>query len=358
MGMTDTATETAMERALKMHRESLLVDLHSDIHLDVIRSRGRGETEVLRRRHLPLWRKGGVDAVILNTIPKFGLQPYNYYSSPSKTFLQMVDCIHREIEETADDLMLVLEPADLLVAQQSGKVGLIIGVEGAEVIEYEPSLLRCFAKLGLRIMNLTWHQRNLMAEGIHEPEGGGLSRAGKDLVQRMNDLGILIDLSHLSLRGVDDVLEITQFPVLASHSNARALCPNARNLDDERLRAIGENGGMVGCVFLGRFVAERDPTIEDVCLHIDHLCKHVGEGQVGLGPDYADHAHDLIIGARGQAGVKEGLTDEVIAYAEGLETADKLPALSAALLERGYSEERVRGIMGLNFHRFWSSVRS
>lgn len=356
--MTETAIETALEKALTMHREGLLVDLHSDIHLDVIRSRGRGETGVLRRRHLPLWRKGGVDAVILNTIPKFGPQAYNYYSSPSKTFLQVVDCIHQEIEETADDLMLVLNPGDLLQAKKEGKVGLIIGVEGAEVIEYEPALLRCFEKLGLRIMNLTWHQRNLMAEGIHEPGGGGLSRAGKDLVRRMNDLGIMIDLSHLSLKGVDDVLEVTEFPVIASHSNARALCPNARNLDDERLRAIGESGGLVGCVFLGRFVAENNPTIEDVCRHIDHLSKQVGEQQVGLGPDYADHAHDLIIGARGQAGVKEGLEDAFIGYAEGLETADKLPALTAALLERGYHEDRVRGIMGLNFHRFWSSVRA
>src|SRR5690606_13421060 len=196
-----------------------VIDMHSDVHLDVIRSRGQGETHVLKRRHIPLWRAGGVDAVVLNTIPKFAPATYPYYTSPCKNSLLMFDCIFEEIAESDGELVLILEPDDVREAKRRGQIGLIIGVEGAEAIEYDPALMRCYHRLGLRIMTLTWHQRNLVADGVHEPNPGGLSKLGRALVEEMNRLGVIVDVSHLSAPALDDVLAISTAPIVASHSN-------------------------------------------------------------------------------------------------------------------------------------------
>lgn len=345
------------QRAAELHRSSWVVDMHSDVHIDVVRSRGRGETRVFARRHLPRWRAGGVDAVVLNTIPKFGPDPYPYRTDPTRNFLLTLDAVYQEIEETPDDLMLALEPEDIQKAREQGKIGLILGLEGAEAVEGDLGLLRCFHRLGLRVMNLTWHQRNLAADGVAEPSNAGLSHFGRALVQELNRLRIVIDLSHLSPAGVRDVIALSEAPVMASHSNARAVCPHERNLDDDAIRAIADAGGMIGLVFIGRFVAAQDPSVEDVIRHLEHLAGLVGTNHIGLGPDYVDFAEDLVIASRRVAGPHQPLNDTTIPYARGLENASKLPNFTRALVDRGYDDEAIRGILGGNFLDLFRRVR-
>lgn len=343
---------------MDLHRQSLVIDMHSDVHLDVIRSRGQGQTHVLMRRHVPLWRQGGVDVVVLNTIPKFAPTPYPYYTSPSKNSLLMFDCIFQEIAESGGELALILEPDDIPRIKAQDRIGIMIGIEGAEAIEYDLALLRCYHRLGLRIMTLTWHQRNLAAEGVSEPGNGGLSRFGEAMVREMNRLGIIVDVSHLSLQGIDDVLAVSTSPIVASHSNAIAVCDHQRNIDDRRLKAIADHGGMAGVVFLGRFVAHTSPTIEKVCDHVDHMTRLIGCNRVGLGPDFTDYGYDLIVEARVQAGL-HGVPDRQKAlYAVGLESAATLPAFTQALIDRNYSHADIRSILGGNFMTLFANVRS
>jgi len=311
---------------------------------------------VLERRHLPLWKEGGVNVVVLNTLPKFGPDPYPYCTTPVRNALLLMDAVHQEISESPDYFRLVIEPDDIRKAQDENRIGIILGLEGAECVETDLGLLRSYYRLGLRVMNLTWHQRNLVADGVAEPSDAGLSRFGRELVAEANRLGIIIDVSHLSPRGIDDVLSLSDAPVMASHSNAKAVYDHERNLDDSHLNRIASEGGMVGVVFLGRFVGE-SPTLEGVLDHVANMLRVAGVGHVGMGPDYADHAHDMIIAARRVAGPDQPVSDITIPYARGLEHAGKLPDFTRGLVARGYDDATICGILGENFITLFRKVR-
>ena len=344
------------ERALKLHNESLIVDMHSDVNLDVIRSRGQGETRVLERRHLPRWKKGSVDIVVLNAPAKFGAETYPFYVTPVHNFLMMVDAVQEEIAESSGEFLLVLDPDDIVKAREEGKIGLVLGLEGAEAVERSIGLLRCYYRLGLRIMNPTWHLRNLAADGTAETSNSGLSNFGKTLVKEMNRLGILIDVSHLSPASVRDVLELSEQPIIASHSNAYSLCNHQRNLEDWQIKGIAENGGIIGIAFLGNFVAKENPNMMHVLDHVDYIAKLAGKSQIGMGPDYTDFCQDMFISSR--RSTKSGLPVDAteIPYAEGVENAAKLINFTRGLVSRGYKDEEIRGILGENFVRIFEKV--
>lgn len=334
------------------------MDMHSDVHLDVLRLRWKGETRVLERRHLPKWRDGGLNVVVLNTIPKFGPEPYPYRTSPLQNALLTFDALFEDIAESGDHFSIVLEPGDIHISHRDGKIGLILGIEGAEATESDLGLLRTFHRLGLRVMNITWHHRNLASDGVSEPSNSGLSNFGKELIAELNRLGIIIDVSHLSPQGISDVLGASRTPVLASHSNAKAVYPHQRNLDDEQIRSICEAGGLIGVVFLGRFVAEKNPSIQSVLRHIDHISKIAGTRHVGFGADYTDYVQDMIIGARRTAGLLAEAMEETIPYAQGLEHAGLLGNLTKALIRGGYSQRQTQDILGNNFLRLFQQVRA
>lgn len=354
--MNTPKTDTDEKRAFRLHRESLVIDCHSDVHLDVIRSRGKGETRVLERRHLPRWREAGLNVVVLSSMAKFGPDPYPYWSSPVNNFLLMADAIHQEIEESPHCFLLILEPEDIDRAKDSNRLGIMLGLEGAEPLETNLGFLRCYFRLGLRIMNLTWHQRNQVADGVAEPSNSGLSNFGREVVSELSRLGIIIDLSHLSKAGVRDILEICKQPVIASHSNASAVHSHQRNLDDWQIKGIAENGGLIGVTFLGRFVAAEHPSLSDVLDHVDHIAHLVGPACIGMGPDYTDFCADMIISSRRVAGPGQPVDDVDIPYADGVDDMTKLTNFTGGLVARGYSDDEIRGILGENFLRVFKEV--
>lgn len=341
-----------------LHYSSCVVDAHTDIHLEVLRRRAHGEHRVLERVYVPRWRAGGVDVAVLSTTPKFGSEIYPYRTSPTENYLQMVDAIYQELSESPRCLQLVITPDDVDRARRSGRIGLILGLEGAEAIGTDLALLRTYHRLGMRVMTLSWHQRNLVADGVAEPSNAGLSNFGREVIREMNRLGVLIDVSHLSPRGIDDVVAMTSRPIVASHSNARAVHDHQRNLLDEHIMAIASTGGIIGIVFLGRFVAPGTPTLENVLDHIDYICGLVGVSHVALGPDYVDAAEDMIIDARRIAGPDQPIHERHITYAKGVETMEQMPRLTEGLAGRGYSDDDIRSILGLNYLRVFRAVVS
>jgi membrane dipeptidase len=347
--------EQQEERALTLHRNSLVIDMHSDVHLDVIRSRAGGEIKVLERRHLPRWKEAGINVVILCTPSKFGLDSYPYRTTPVHHFLLMTDAIHQEMVESPDCFLPILEPDDITKAQREEKVGLMLGTEGAEPVEMDLGLLRCYHRLGLRIMVLTWHHRNQVADGTAEPSNSGLSNFGRTLVKEMNRLGILIDVSHLSKAGVRDVLELSEQPIIASHSNARSLCDHQRNLEDSQIYSIAEKDGIIGVVFHGNFVAAQNPNIFHVLDHLDYIARLVGIDHVGIGPDYCE-AQDMVISSRRTVRPDLPLDATCIPYAEGVEDVTKLPNFTRGLISRGYSDTEIQGVLGENFLRLFRKV--
>lgn len=244
--------------------------------------------------------------------------------------LAMVEHFHQAVEDSRGLLRPLLWREDLEEPHTQSVYGLL-SIEGAEPIHGRIDLLRAFFRLGVRAMGLTWNYRNEVADGqLDSVSGGGLTRQGIAVVSEMERLGMLIDCSHLSDAGFWDLLEHTTGPVVASHSNARALCPHLRNLTDEQMQALADRGGVIGINFLPDFLrADGAATVADVIRHIEYISGRIGPSAVGLGSDY----------------------DGISRTPTGLEDCTKLPVIAEELLRLGYRESDVRAIMGGNFLR-------
>jgi membrane dipeptidase len=313
-----------------LHRSSIVFDGHCDTLLRVVEDQLKlAERSSEGHIDLPRLREGGVTAQVFAMFIEDRYLP----AGAAKQTLRVLDAFYRELEANADALVLATKAAHVEQAKAAGKVAAIIGCEGAESLEGEIALLRMFHRLGLRLLTVAWSRRNQAADGAWEARtGGGLTRFGVKLVEECNQLGILLDISHLSPAGVKDVLDLTSAPVVASHSNARALCPNPRNLTDEQLVALAEKGGVIGVTFVPGFISEQneEASLDKLLDHVDHIVQVAGVEHVGLGSDF------------------DGFRPPAPA---GLEDATHLPDITAGLVERGYSEGDVRKVLGLNWMR-------
>jgi membrane dipeptidase len=323
-----------------LHRDATIVDAHSDILMDV-RMRRRGgafkeaETRTLARHHLPRLRAGGLDAVILALFAEPHIR-----EATLRECLLMIDDLHQEIEESPGAIRLVCSARDLDGAEEDERLAALLSLEGTEALAGDIGILRLMYDLGLRAVGLTWFGRTMAADGTGEEEaGGGLTHFGKEVIRECNRLGILVDVSHLSQRGFWEVLELARGPIIASHSNTRVLCDHPRNLTDEQLRAVAATGGCVGLNAYRGFVDTENPSLERLLDHAVHMTEVMGRGHVGLGLDLVEYLPG------GQDTSATGLAD-----------ASELPALTAALLARGTSEDEAREILGENWLRVWRAV--
>ena len=175
------------------------------------------------------------------------------------------------------------------------KAATLLAIEEGGAIDGSLEALRCLYELGVRAMTLTWSNRNDIADGVNEEKsGGGLTVFGRQVVAEMNKLGMLVDVSHIAPAGFWDVIEASTKPIIATHSNAKALCPHPRNLDDQQIKAINENDGLIGITFAGQFLENdyNDACIESVYRHIDHMLNLMGnDDHVGFGSDFDGISH-------------------------------------------------------------------
>lgn len=264
------------------------------------------------------------------------VSPQFYHGKALHNTLEMVDLFWQWMEQFPHDLAFAGSGNDILEIRKSGRLACLLAVEGGEALEGKLSNLRMLHRLGIRLVTLTWNHRNDLAAGQGEgPGGGGLSRFGEAVVTEMNRLGMIVDVSHLNDQGFWDTLHVSKEPVIASHSNARALCDHPRNLTDEQIRALSQRGGVIGVNFCTHFLAkDRQATIHDVVNQIEYLAKVGGVECVGLGSDY----------------------DGIERTPLGLEHCAKTPELAEILKERGYSAEDVGKIMGGNLLRLCQTV--
>jgi len=251
--------------------------------------------------------------------------------------LQLIDCFYREIENNQDDISLVTNYDQLKEVNRAGKIAAILSIEGGEALEGDLGVLRVLYRLGVRLLTLTWNQRNQIADGIGESRtGSGLTEFGLKVIDEMNRLGMLIDVSHLSETCFWDVIKRSKAPIVASHSNCYNLCPHPRNLKDEQIKAIADKGGVIGITFVPNFLTQekRKTTVKDVVKHINYLVEKVGVDCVGLGSDF-DGTGGLPL---------------------GLEGVDKISNITEGLLGRGYEEREIEKILGGNFLRVFKEV--
>jgi membrane dipeptidase len=341
-----------LQRARAIHKQVPLIDGHNDYpwalrNLDPGRDLAKADiskpvpslmTDIGRLR------QGGVGGQFWSVYVPGTMQG----KEAVRATLEQIDIVHRMTKRWPETFELALTAADVERAFKAGRIGSLIGMEGGHSIDSSLATLRMMYSLGARYMTIT-HGANLpWADAAGDkPVLGGLSAFGEEVIREMNRMGMLVDLSHVTPDTMADALRVTDAPVIFSHSSARAICNVPRNVPDNILQLVAKNGGVVMVTFVPGFIsqavadydakpaAERGSmpqpkaTLSQVADHIDHIRRVAGIDHIGLGGDF------------------DGITNVVV----GLEDVSTYPALTAELLRRGYKDDDIKKILGLNVLR-------
>ena len=317
-----------------------LVDLHADLPFEVMRKREAGKHQVLEKRFLPLFRKGSVSTVISPI-----WLPGEYKPNGLKRGLQITEGFLEDISES-NSFRLVTNYREFLSTERKKKIGLILGCEGGEIIEDDIHLLHIYYRLGLRVFGFMWNQRNLLADGWdHLNDDRGLSDFGRQVVEEVERMGVIIDLAHMAPKGWWDIIDIVKHPLIVSHTSTRGP-PNAsvRAMTDDQLRAVASNGGIIGIVaFYSERIIRSVPDLKAYCDHIEHVVKIAGPEYTALGPDFGY----FLVGA---------MADDDSQAVKGLEDHSKLAEVVHELSRRGMSHREIRMIARDNFVRVFKQV--
>jgi membrane dipeptidase len=339
-----TVTDAEVQR---VHKSAILIDTHNDVPSAVLGGLDIGKPNTNRMTDLPRMKKGGMGAQFFAVYVAASYVEGNHSANRA---LQMIDAVrHDIIEKYPNDFMLATTAADIRRARKQHKIAALLGIEGGHAIEDSLRLLRRYYDEGVRYMTLTHTNSNHWADssGDANKPNNGLSAFGKEVVLEMNRLGMIVDISHVSDKTFFDALDTSKAPIFASHSSCRAISPAPRNMTDEMIAALGKKRGVVqinfSCDFLNPevFAAEaagahtnKRATLADVVKHIDHVVGIAGVDAVGLGSDF----------------------DGIDCAPEGLDSVDKWPNLTRALLEEGYTAGEIRKMYGENTLRLMAEV--
>lgn len=366
-----------------LHQHAVLIDTHNDAlsnqlitKVDLGRRQSQGNLDLVRAK------EGGMDAQV------FSVWCGNQYGH-GRAFVfanREIDSLYALIKRYPHKIKLVKKPADVLLAQRNGQLGALIGVEGGHMIEDRLDYIDSLAKRGMCYLTLTWNNSTLWSTSAYDERYKadslphlGLTDFGRQVIKRLNDLGVMVDVSHVGERTFYDAIAASAKPVIASHSCAYALCAHQRNLKDEQLKAIAKNGGVVfvnfysgfldstyfgkQAAFLNKYKPELDslikiyndkdlsiirlnaihkeasdalrPPLSLLIKHIDYMVKLIGADHVGIGSDFD--------GAESYPLVMDSVTD--------------YPKITAELLKLNYSASDIDKILGHNFYRVWIANR-
>ena len=328
-----------------------IFDGHSDLPFRVVRERAAGREAVIAKDFLPGMATGSITARVAAVyvddeyLPEMAL--HRALAVLSELHADAAESEGIEIATTADGLRAALD---------GDAVTLVLGMEGAEPLMGDPRLLDAFYRQGVRLLTLTHSRRNALGEGapLSLPDDdvdsrqartpGGLSETGVKIIRRAEELGVIVDISHLNDPGVADALSIAVEPLVASHSNCRSVCRHPRNLTDKQVAAVADTGGVICLTAVGSYLAHDDPTLADFCDHVEHAVDVAGIDHVGLGFDFFGY---MLTYATDRE--RERLAD--ISMSADLKADDAVADVPRALTERGFSEAEVAAICGENLQR-------
>lgn len=377
------STAAAAQPARKLHFKSILVDTHNDVITTSIEDRLRIDSNLEGRTHSDLdrFKEGGVDVQIFSIWCDGTYKNGQAYPRANRE----IDTLYALAARNPGKMMITRTPADLKKAVKQKKLAAMLGVEGGHMIEDRLDYLDSLFNRGVRYMTLTWNNSTPWASSAMDETGvsklplahKGLNDFGKQVVKRMNELGMIVDLSHVGEQTFWDAIQTTTKPVIASHSCAHALCPVFRNLKDDQIRAIAKNGGVIHLNFFSGFVdpnfmsrdsafrhrhkAEYDsliklnpepyfatqklftkypdevrnlrPALGMLIDHLDHIVKLAGVDHVGMGSDF----------------------DGITSSPQQLDDVTNYPLITEELVKRGYSKKDIRKILGGNFIRVFEA---
>ena len=280
------------------------------------------------------------------------------------TFRQMAYW-ENELQAHPDVLMKVYTLADIRRAKDTRRLGLIYGFQNATMLEGDATNLEAFQRFGVRIIQLTYNDRNILGDGCLEPANAGLSRYGRDVVARMSELRMVIDLSHCGLQTTSDGIAASTRPVAITHSGCRGVFDHPRSKTDDILRALANKGGVIGIYMMPFINAQGQPMAADLVRQIEYAVNVCGEDHVGIGSDLSitphvvtaeyEARHRRFVEARKQRGIAAPREEDFM-FVKDLNTPRRLDQIADQLLARKHSVARVEKIIGGNWMRLFSEV--
>lgn len=319
-------------------------DAHCDIWTDVTHHYLDGERDIFRKYHYERLKKGQIEGgifVIWNDPP--------YDKDPLKRTHQMMDAITREEPDCADILTVARSYEDMMKAREEGKMYAFIGLEGLKSIGEDLDLIDEFYKFGARHAGLTWNEENPLATGALGNPDRGLTDAGRRAVRKIQDKGMILDVSHLNDKSFWDLIDAATGPVAATHTNCRALCNQRRNLMDDQLKELAKTGGIIGLNSFNEFVhAEEDKqTVENLVKHLIHMVDIMGIDHVGFGFDFSEFIKGETLSS---------FSNQANPYTIGLEDASHVPNVINEMKRVGFNDEEIQKISHGNWHRLIKQV--
>lgn len=267
---------------------------------------------------------------------------------------------YKLLRENEDKLVMATTTGEIRQAKVDGKLAVVLQFQGTYPIEYDANLVELFGRLGVRVMQLTYNQRGPVGDGCEEPENAGLSRFGHQVVGEINRLGIAVDLAHTGERTSLDAIEVSTSPCIVSHANCKSVHPSQRNLSDDLIRAVTEKGGVIGLNGYPAFVAPKEaPTLDDLIDHMVHIDSIAGSGHSGLAIDYWDcslREYKQLV----SDGVwnPDNYPPPPWNFPAGIEDPSTLYRMTDRLVERGYTDDEIRGVLGENWLRVLDKIWS
>jgi membrane dipeptidase len=380
--------ETQEERAARLHKEAIIVDGHDDIPSVLLATGGDlANPGVKTHTDLARMKSGGITGEFFSIYVEGDLaeHPTVKGGGALRRAIDLIDVTYRQIEKYPNDLVLATNAEDIRRAKRDGKIAVLMGIEGGHAIENSLYALRELHRLGCRYMTLTHANTNEWADssGFTGPppvKHHGLTPFGEDVVREMQRIGMLVDISHVSDETFWAVTKVAKAPIIASHSSARALADQRRNMSDDMLKALAKNGGVVMVNYWSMFLSNEygaaagkwfakngkafgelrakykdDPAafrreldklkagqefpkvpLSALVDHIDHIVKIAGIDHVGLGSDF----------------------DGVDAIPEGMTGIGDLPKITLELVKRGYKDDEIKKILGENFLRVFAETEA
>ena len=327
----------------------MIADAHVDLLLELAyRERRLGETGVFAATWLPLLEQGGVGLQVCPIYVDVTVQP----EGSLREALAMVASFHRALAENAGRVVQVREAADLDRVESGERLGLMLALEGVECFGVETWPADVFHALGVRMAGLTWNRRNAFADGAAE-DGGGLSRLGRELVDRLVALGVILDLAHASRGVFTELLErVAGAPILCSHGGCRAVHDTPRNLDDDQLRALRDVGGLFGLMLHPIAIDSQERTIDRAVDHLEHAAALIGVDRLCLGGDFTRRLWEAM---PPPPVPKDGLMPPGLTPGQGLDGlvgSDDYPNLVAGLERRGWSQADIDAVTHRNLLGF------
>ncbi len=330
------------------------VDVHSDLLMDVIEKRAYGNKHVLEDEWVPGMRTAGINVRVLAIYVDEKLVP----DMALRRGMQIVSALLSE-ERESPSIKICRNYSDIEGALAQNKIGMILAFEGVEPLLNDIRMLPVFHELGVRIMSLTHSRRNFAADGApYFPDKagtlGGLTEFGSQLVRDALDLGMLMDVTHINDIGFWEVMDIVKGPVIATHSNCRALCDHPRNFTDEMIKAVADAGGVIGVLhFCFGSLDETNLTAEHILTHLDHMVKVGGIECAGFGFDFYEY---LLKNLSPEENKRLPINLSKNVTGNDLTKDEHVPLMLEKLEKRGYSETEIDLLLGGNFLRLFKSV--